>query len=154
MRPMIPSLALLALMSPVLMQGASASDPLPLSQILTKVEADGARTVYSAERDRRGWEVISCTGNNNRDCVEDIIDATTGEVRFRERESVFRLPPEGSLPASQIATLVEEMKLGDIRDMEFDNRRWEVDVRNGGSRAELRLDPETGEVSNCRGSLC
>lgn len=150
MRLPVSCLAIVALVSPVLAQG---SGPLALSQILSNVEANGARTVYSAEQDRRGWEVVSCAGRS-RDCVEEVIDATSGEVRFREREMVSLLPPQGALPASQIASQIEAMNIGQIREMEFDDRRWEVDVRNGARRAEFRIDPMTGGVRRCEGTLC
>ena len=153
MRFPLSCLAMLALTSPVLAQEAPGSGTLPLSQILTTVEAGGARIVYSADWHRNGWEVVSCPGRT-RMCVEEVIDATTGAVSSSERESVGTLPPEGALRASEIAAKVEALNLGRITDLEFDDRRWEVEVRNGVRRAEFRLDPANGGVQRCEGSLC
>ena len=145
--------AALLMAAPVFAQDVpDASTPL-LSQVLAAVEADGARIVYSAEWDRRTWEVVSCPGRT-RICIEEEIDAESGAIRSSEREGVAFLPPEGALPASQIAAGVEAMELGRITELEFDDRRWEVDVRDGLRRAEFRIDPLSGAVLRCEGSLC
>lgn len=133
---------------------ASAQSALPLSDILRMVEADGVRTVYSADAHMRGWEVVSCEGRS-RICREDLLDANTGAVRQSETEGVLRLPPEGSLPASQIAAMVEGMAIGAITEMEFDDRVWDVEVRASiGSRADFELDPMTGATLRCEGRAC
>lgn len=137
---------------------ALAQDELPagapsLSQILKTVEDGGARTVYSASLHPRRWEVVSCPGRD-RGCREDVIDAATGALRSSERETVLLLPPADAKPASAIAAQVEELGLGRITDLEFDDRRWEVEVRNGLRRAEFRIDPLTGNALRCEGTLC
>ena len=146
-------LSTLLLATPALAQDVPEDGALPLSLILTMVEADGARIVYSADWDRRGWEVVSCPGRT-RICVEEVIDAKTGAVRSPEREGVSILPPEGALAASVIAGQVEQLNLGRITDLEFDDRRWEVEVRNGLRRAEFRIDPMSGATLRCEGTLC
>lgn len=133
---------------------ASAQTALPLSEILRMVEADGVRTVYSADAQMRGWEVVSCEGRS-RICREDLLDANTGAVRESDTEGVLGLPPEGSLPASEIAALVEAMAIGAITEMEFDDRVWDVEVRASiGSRADLELNPMTGAMGRCEGRAC
>lgn len=154
MRLLASCLVALVLASPALAQEVPDSGTLPLSRILTTVEAGGARIVHSADWDRRGrWEVVSCPGRT-RICVEEVIDATTGTVRSSETEGVAILPPEGALPASAIATRVEALGIGQITDLDFDDRRWDVEVRSGTRRAEFRIDPMTGAAQRCRGSLC
>lgn len=135
-------------------QEVPGSGTLPLSQILTTVEARDARIVHSADWDLRGrWEVVSCPGRT-RMCVEEVIDATTGAVRSSETEGVLILPPDGALPASGIAKQVETLGIGQVIDLEFDDRRWNVEVRSGTRRAEFYINPMTGAVERCRGSLC
>jgi hypothetical protein len=146
-------LAALLAAAPAVAQDIPGNDAKPLSQILETVEAGGARIVYSADWHRRGWEVVSCPGRT-RSCLEEVIDGTTGAVRRSESELVGILPPEGALPASRIAQLVEERGIGRITDLEFDDRRWEVEVREGIRRAEFRLDPMTGAFLRCEGTLC
>jgi hypothetical protein len=131
----------------------SAQTALPLSAILALVEADGARTVYSADSHIRGWEVVSCEGRS-RICREDLLDST-GAVRATDTEAVFGLPPVGALPASQIAAVVEAMAIGAITEMEFDDRVWDVEVRASiGSRADFEINPMTGAVGRCEGRAC
>jgi uncharacterized membrane protein YkoI len=120
---------------------------------LARSEDGGARAVYSAEFHRRRWEVTSCQGRE-RLCREDVIDAATGAVRASERETVLLLPPADAMPASAIAAQVEKLGIGQIVDMEFDDRRWEVEVRNGIRRAEFRIDPATGATLRCEDTLC
>lgn len=135
-------------------QEVPGSGTLPLSKILTTVEAGGARIVHSADWDRRGrWDVVSCPGRT-RVCVEEAIDATTGTVRSSDTEGVLTLPPDGALSASAIAKQVETLGIGQIIDLEFDDRRWNVEVRSGIRRAEFYINPMTGKVERCRGSLC
>lgn len=147
------------LMAVVCLTGSALAQDEPpagspaLSAILTTVEDGGARTVYSAELHRRSWEVVSCPGRE-RGCREDVIDAATGAQRSSESETVWTLPPEGAMPASAIAGQVEKLGLGQITDLEFDDRRWEVEVRNGVRRAEFRIDPVTGTTTRCEGTLC
>ena len=142
------------LITPALAEDEPAPAGAPaLSQILRTVEDNGARTVYSAERERRTWEVVSCLGQS-RDCREDEIDIATGALRSSENEDVSRLPPADARPASAIVEQVEKLAIGDVTEIEFDDRRWEVEVRNGARRAEFRIDPMTGETQRCEGTLC
>lgn len=119
------------------------------------VEADGARTVYSAEAHRRSWEVVSCEGRS-RICREDVLDPNTGAVRSSETEVVWTLPPTGALPASDdIAAIVEALNAGAITEMDFDDREWDVELRASiGVRAEFKIDPMTGAIRRCEGRAC
>jgi hypothetical protein len=101
------------------------------------VEADGARTVYSADAHIRVWEVVSCEGRS-RICREDVINPNTGAVMRSETEAVWTLPPAGV-----------------ITEMDFDDRLWDVETRASiGSRAEFKIDPMTGIVTRCEGRAC
>ena len=146
--------AIIAVVGLPLAAQTAAEGSLPLSDILRIVEAEGARTVYSADAHRRSWEVVSCEGRS-RVCREDVLDPNTGAVRNSETEAVWTLPPEGSLPASDVAAMVEAMNIGAITEMDFDDREWDVEVRASvGSRAELKINPATGEVRRCEGRAC
>jgi hypothetical protein len=138
---------------PAMAQISPPDGSQPLSQILAGIEAEGARTIYSAEFETRRWEVVSCPGRS-RICQEDRIDPTTGAVTATDRDTVMFLPPRGSLPASQIAAQVEALALGTITELTFDDRRWEVEVRSGLRSAEFKIDPTTGAVQRCEGTLC
>jgi hypothetical protein len=149
----IAALLLTVFAMPAMAQISPPEGSQPLSQILAGIEAEGARTVSSAEFETRRWEIVSCPGRS-RICQEDRIDPATGAVTATDRDSVMFLPPRGSLPASQIAAQVESMALGTITELSFDDRRWEVEVRSGLRSAEFYIDPATGTVQRCEGTLC
>ena len=152
MRLTITLLIALAAM-PAAAQVSPPAGGMALSQILAGIEANGTRTVSSAEFELRRWEIVSCPGRN-RACREDYVDPVTGAVTQSSRETVMILPPRNALPASQVAAQVEAMGIGTITEMGFDDRRWEVELRNGIRSAELRIDPVTGALQRCEGSLC
>lgn len=152
MRP-LALLVLLALAAPATAQVTAPDGSVPLSEILAGIEAGGERTVHSAEFELRRWEVLSCPGRS-RFCREDYVNPTTGAITASENTGVMMMPPRDGLPASAIAASVEAMGLGSITEIEFDDRRWDVEIRNGLRSAELRIDPRSGEVQRCEGSLC
>ncbi len=132
----------------------AAGGSMPLSDILRVIEADGSRTIASVEATLRNWEVISCEGRS-RICREDVVDANTGASIRSETEGVWTLPPSGALPMSEVVASVEAMNIGNITEVDFDDRRWDVEVRASiGSRAELKIDPMTGAVTRCEGRAC
>jgi hypothetical protein len=150
---LIPALFLAFAAVPAMAQVSPPEGAQPLSTILAGIEANGDRTVYSAEFEVRRWEIVSCPGRS-RFCTEDYVDPVSGAVTQSSRETVTILPPRNGLPASQIAASFEAMGLGAITEMDFDDRRWEVELRNGVRRAEFRVDPVTGDIQRCEGSLC
>lgn len=153
MRLLPACLLMTSLALPAFAQEFPEDSTPPLSDILTTIEANGARIVHSAEWESGRWEVVSCP-DRIRDCVEEDINPDTALVLASEQESVSTLPPEGAPPASEIAALVEMMELGRITEIEFDDSRWEVDIRADRLRAEFRIDPVTAEILRCEGALC
>jgi hypothetical protein len=158
MQPFRLALALaaiaMAIAPTVVSAQTAAGGSMALSDILLLVEADGTRTVYSAEVHRRSWEVVSCEGRS-RICREDVLDPNTGAVRSSETEAVWTLPPAGALPASGIAASVEALNAGLITEMDFDDRLWDIETRASiGARAEFKINPMTGAVTRCEGRAC
>ena len=147
-------LAFLPLLLPFVANAADGANPgdKPLSEILVPVEAHG--TVISADQGRNRWDVVVCERIGN--CTEVYLDRATGQELRRERENdIERMPPRDARPLSAIALSLEQRGLGGITDVEFDNRQWDVDVRNAqGQRAELKVDPMTAEITRCRGRAC
>ena len=134
---------------------ATASSPAatagekPLSAILQSVEKQG--TAVSVERERRRWEVLVCQLRGN--CHELYLDPVTGAELRREREGSFdRLPPADAKPLSTIVASLEQQNLGNIVEIDFDDRQWEIDVLpEEGRRIELYVDPVSGAITRCRG---
>lgn len=121
----------------------------PLSAILQAVEKQG--TVSSVERERNRWEVLVCQRRGS--CNELYLDLTTGKELRRQREASFdRLPPADAKPLSAIVAALEQRNLGNIVEIDFDDRVWEIDVLpEEGRRLELYVDPMSGAITRCRG---
>jgi hypothetical protein len=147
------ALLLAIVAGPALAQTQPPDNALPLSQILAGIESNGKRTVYAAEFERGRWEIVSCPGRS-RFCNEDDVDPITGNQSRAGRNTVIALLPLTALPASSIAAQVEAAGIGTIVEMSFDDRRWEVELRQGIRRAELRIEPSSGAIQRCEGSLC
>ena len=121
----------------------------PLSAILESVEKQG--TVASVERERNRWEVLVCQRRGS--CNELYLDLVTGKELRRQRENSFdRLPPADAKPLSAIVASLEQRNLGNIVEIDFDDRVWEIDVLpEEGRRLELYVDPMIGAITRCRG---
>ena len=120
-----------------------------LSTILQSVEKQGI--VSSVERERNRWEVLVCQRRGS--CSELYLDPVTGKELRRQREASFdRLPPADAKPLSAIVAALEQRNLGNIVEIDFDDRVWEIDVLpEEGRRLELYVDPVSGAITRCRG---
>ena len=120
-----------------------------LSAILQSVEKQGI--VSSVERERNRWEVLVCQRRGS--CSELYLDPVTGKELRRQREASFdRLPPADAKPLSAIVAALEQRNLGNIVEIDFDDRVWEIDVLpEEGRRLELYVDPVSGAITRCRG---
>ncbi|RZT93859.1 PepSY domain-containing protein [Rivibacter subsaxonicus] len=138
--------------------GAAAERPpagsKPLSEILQGVEKSNPGVVVSAEIDDGRWEVVVCEPSSRR-CREIYVDPRSGQERRSNAEwnSDVRPPPNGKM-ASQVARALEDLKLGDISDLDYDDPHWEADIRGDRARMNLRVDPMSGEVRRCIGLGC
>ena len=149
MKRTTPSILLLALGLALAPTAASfagenpPSDAQPLSEVLTAFEARGLGTIVEAEFDDGRWEIKTCV--HRGDCLKHEV-STIGEL-LRSRETDFDdpLPPENGLLASQIAQRAEAREQAVINELEFDDGRWEVELRGNGRRVKLELDPVSGE---------
>ena len=107
-------------------QPAASAGDRPLSSILQSIEKEGI--VSSVERERNRWEVLVCQRRGS--CSELYLDPVTGKELRRQREASFdRLPPADAKPLSAIVTSLEQRNLGNIVEIDFDDRRWEIDVQ-------------------------
>jgi uncharacterized membrane protein YkoI len=60
------------------------------------------------------------------------------------------LPPQGSKSAADVAKIVENLGVGTVTDLEFDDGRWEAKVYNQAKaeRTVVHVDALTGEVKH------
>ena len=138
-----------ASMAAIAAQPAASAGDRPLSSILQSIEKEGI--VSSVERERNRWEVLVCQRRGT--CQELYLDPVTGKELRRQRETTFdRLPPADAKPLSAIVTSLEQRNLGNIVEIDFDDRRWEIDVQpEEGRQLELYVDPVSGAITRCRG---
>ena len=138
-----------ASMATIAAEPTAAAGDKPLSAVLQSVEKLG--TVSSVERERNRWEVLVCQRRGN--CHELYLDPATGRELRRQRETTFdRLPPANAKLLSAVVASLEQRNLGNITEIDFDDRLWEIDVLpDEGRRLELYVDPVSGAVVRCKG---
>jgi hypothetical protein len=125
------------------------SDGQALSAIVQSVERQDLGIIRSVEYERDWWklngrwEVSVCKER----CVEIYIDARSGmEERRKSGDSEDPLPPMDGKALSAISRSVEERKAGVITEMEFEDGRWEVELRRNYKKSNLNIDPRTGQA--------
>ncbi len=71
-------------------------------------------------------------------------DTETGEDV--EKEDELEIPPEGSLPLSEIIANFEIAGHTAVTEVEFEDGVWEVEFVVGDEEYALQIDPMTGEA--------
>lgn len=56
------------------------------------------------------------------------------------------IPPADGKRLSEIIRSVEEGGYGQVTGVDFDEHRWEIEVRKDGMEREIHVDPKTGSV--------
>lgn len=124
---------------------ASQAQARALSEILASVEAENLGTIVEVE-----WSdgLLEVEIDNTDGKLTLYLDPASGEERRRKQDSerVKSVPPAGSLPLSQIVRRLEQEHSGArFSEIEFDDGRWEVELRVNGRKIEMKIDPRTGE---------
>jgi len=134
----------LAFMSPMaLADDQPPSGARPLSGILASLEDTDVGVITKAEFDDGYWE-IKAVKNGQR--TKLYVHPDTGQIDRRKSENNDDdVPPSDALRLSEIVKGVEQRGVGVITEVEFDDSRWEIKVRDNGKRVDLRVDPRTGE---------
>lgn len=116
-------------------QGGSGG--LSGAEILQRVEQAGFTDVRDLEFDDGLWEV-KARGSDGR-LVELLIDPASGEI----------IDPRSTpaLSAADIQSRLASQGYTNIRDIEYDDGRWEVEATNPrGEPVDLKLDPRDGRI--------
>lgn len=117
-------------------QGGAAGG-LSSSEILQRVEQAGFTDVRDLEFDDGLWEVKALASDGRR--VELLVDPTSGEI----------IDPRSTpaLSATDIQSRLAAQGYTNIRDIEYDDGRWEVEATNPrGESVDLKLDPRDGRI--------
>ncbi|MFB9068849.1 PepSY domain-containing protein [Pseudofulvimonas gallinarii] len=110
---------------------------LGTTEILQRVEQAGFTDVRDLEFDDGLWEVKARDRDGRR--VELLVDPATGEI----------IDPRSTpaLGAADIRSRLEAQGYTAIRDVEYDDGRWEAEAVNAAGQAvDLKLDPRDGRV--------
>jgi hypothetical protein len=76
----------------------------------------------------------------------DVASAEFGEGGDLEEEGELEIPPEGSIPLSEIIANMEIEGHTFITEVEFEDGVWKVEFVVGDEEFELEIDPMTGEA--------
>lgn len=124
--------------------GGSAAPFLGAAQVRERLTAAGYTQIEDLEFDDGVWEAEARNSAGQR--VDLIIHPVTGVI-LAETPDGSDAAPAGLLTAAQIRAALDAAGYTQIRDLEFDDGRWEADARNAqGQRVELTVDPRTGAV--------
>lgn len=113
----------------------------PLSTIIRSVEAQSLGNISEAEFDDGLWEVKVC---NSGACQKLYMAAETGEEKRRRKADSDEVPPAGAKPLSAVIESIEASGRGTITEIEFDDGYWKTQLRHGGEKIKLKIDPMTG----------
>ena len=118
------------------------ADSKPLSDILLALEAREVGTIAEAEFDDGLWEVKVL---KEKAWHKLYIDPKTGAENRRRGTGSEELPPANALALSKIVKSVEALNLGTISEVELEDGRWEVELRNAGRKVKLYMKPLAGK---------
>lgn len=107
------------------------------ADVMQRVEQSGYTNIRDVEFDDGFWEV-EATGTDGRQ-VELYVDPRSGEVLDRNAAP--------ALTAADIAARLEAAGYTNVRDVEFDDGRYEAEATNAaGQNVDLKVDGRDGSV--------
>ncbi|MGQ3685280.1 MAG: PepSY domain-containing protein [Candidatus Loosdrechtia sp.] len=115
----------------------------PLSEILKTVEEMNIGVITEAEFDDGIWEMKVCDAGT---CQKLYIAPESGKETRRRKTEAGEIPPPSALPLSTVIRSVEASVPGIIKEVEFEDGFWEVELRKDGQKIKLTIDPGTGEA--------
>ncbi len=116
---------------------AQQADPLTAPQVRAQLEAQGYTGIDDVEFDDGMWKADATSADGKRTDVR--LDPRTG--------TVYPDDAVASLSEADVRAKLSAAGYTQVDDVEFDDGLWKADARTAqGTRVELRLDPQTGEV--------
>lgn len=117
---------------------ASAKD------VVNKLQKDGATNIRSVEFDDNQWNVKTQHGQKE---TEYKVHPKSGTVTSKHEESEYETaPPRNVLGIIEVINTVERRGLKGIREVEYDDSLWKVEVVQDGKVTKLCLDPIAGDI--------
>jgi uncharacterized membrane protein YkoI len=119
---------------------------IPLDEIVESLEKAGY-VVIEAEADEGRWEVDAHKGDET---YELHIDPATGETIAAHRDDAEPTPSARAMKLSKLLKAVNQAGYAGISSVEFKRGKWEVEVRKGRQKYELKVDAENGKILSDR----
>ena len=112
--------------------------------VVSKLQQQGATNIRHIEFDNNQWNVKTQHGQKE---VQHQIDAQSGEITGKQEESEYEnAPPSNVLGILEVINVVRGQGFNGIREVEYDDSLWKVEVVQDGKVTKLCLDPIAGDV--------
>lgn len=112
--------------------------------VVNKLQKDGATNIRSVEFDDNQWNVKTQHGQKE---TEYKVHPKSGTVVSKQEESEYETaPPSNVLGILEVISTVERQGLNGIREVEYDDSLWKVEVVQDGKITKLCLDPIAGDI--------
>lgn len=118
----------------------------PMAEIVRSLE-DSGYVVVEAEIDDGHWEVDAHKGE---DSYELHIDPTTGKTLSVHQDDADPTPPADSMKLSKLLQRISKNGYAAVVSAEFKRGKWEMEVRRGRQKREIKVDAESGKILSDR----
>jgi len=119
----------------------------PIVKIVRMLEKEGYGPIVDVSMDDGVWEVEAYKDDAS---LELAIDPETGKILSEHRDDADARPPKDSLKLSELLRKLEKAGHGNVEDVSFERRYWEVETHQDGAQHELHVDPKTAKVISDR----
>ena len=119
-------------------------EALPLVEIVKRLETNGYEPFSEISKDDGNWEIEV---RQNDVAYELTVDAVSGQVLSQHRDDPDDQPPTGGMSLSQVLkSLADKDGYGDVDEVSFERRYWEIEVTKSSQKRELHVDPMTAKI--------
>lgn len=131
-----------ALAAPVVAEDRPPADARPLAEVVALLENGQIDVITEIDWDSDKWEIEA----RKDDKWFDLDISPSGEILKRESTGPEKdVPPADSLPLSHILNGIERAHApARITEVEFDDDHWEIQLRDGDRKIDLKINPRSG----------
>jgi uncharacterized membrane protein YkoI len=132
---------------PYAIHGVGANPTPSLVQIVRDLEQQQYDPVVDVDREATWWEIEALKKGT---AIELHVDRQTGAITSEHRDDPAGSPPQGALRLSEVLVRLEKAGHGDIEEISFERRYWEVESLKHDGKHELYVDPLSGDIVSDR----
>ena len=120
------------------------TDAKSAKDVVGNLQQKGTTNIRSIEFDNNQWNVKT---QHNQKETHYQIDAKTGNVTKQQEQSEYESAPSSNvLGIIEVINTVEKQGLKGIREIEYDDSLWKVEVIQDGKITKLCIDPIAGDI--------